>query len=319
MAGNSTKDIKRHQKSIGNTQKITKAMEIVSAVKMRKSQLNAIASRPYAQHSLKILQEIALINKEEKEDLPELRRNIFFNKKSGNTTILIIISPDKGLVGGLNSNLLSYTKKIVDKIQSNNQIIKGISVGEKSSSIFSKLNIEIIKKFKNQNLTTQEEISELVNFLIKSYKSPDIKQIKAIYTEFFSTIKQSPTHKEILPINIQKIQSTIDDIKPTQGKWSQDTMQHNTNNIKPQDYIFEPNIKTIIKEITPFLINIILYNIILEATASEHSSRMIAMRNASQNAEKILEELTLSYNKARQKAITQEIAEVSSGAEALTI
>lgn len=201
MAGNSTKDIKRHQKSIGNTQKITKAMEMVSAVKMRKSQLRAISSRPYAQNALRILQEIALINKE--EDLQELKKNPLFNTKESGSTILVVIAPDKGLVGGLNSSLLNYTKKIIESEQYKNKVIHGVSIGEKSKNILEKLNIDIIQEFKMQNLTTQDEIQELINFITEIYQSQKTQKVNAIYTEFFSTIKQSPNQKQIFPITIE--------------------------------------------------------------------------------------------------------------------
>ena len=318
MAGNSTKDIKRHQKSIGNTQKITKAMEMVSAVKMRKSQLSAITSRPYAQHSLRILQELALINQEDQGETSDLKNNIFFNKPTGNTVILVLVAPDKGLVGGLNSNLLTYTQRTATSIRDKNETVKGISIGAKASVIFSKLNIEIIQEFTNQDSITQETINPIAHFIIEAYKDEEIKQVKMVYTEFFSTLKQSPSHKQLLPISIEEIEETIEDIPPTEGKWSDDSSPQQPS-ITPQDYVFEPDRARIVQDITPFLINIASYNILLEANASEHSARMIAMRNASQNAEKILEELTLSYNKARQRSITQEISEVSSGAEALTL
>ena len=318
MAGNSTKDIKRHQKSIGNTQKITKAMEMVSAVKMRKSQISALASRPYAQHSLKILQELALINKEDDEEYKEFKNNIFFNKPKGNCVIIVLIAPDKGLVGGLNSNLLNYTKSTIQEIESQGKQVKGISIGVKASMILSKLKVDVIKEFNNQDSITQEETETIINDIVDEYKKPEIKNVIAIYTEFFSTLKQSPKQRNILPIDIEEIESTIDAVQTTEGKFS-DSETPTAPPITAQEYIFEPNRKNIINNITPFLINILCYNILLEANASEHSARMMAMRNASQNAEKILDELTLSYNKARQKAITQEIAEVSSGAEALTV
>jgi len=292
-------------------------MEMVSAVKMRKSQSVALAARPYSQTALAILQRLAHLYEQDYETQDILRDNLFFRKKESGAVPLILIAPERGLVGGLNSTLFAYVKKRVEHLQQNNTPIFGVSVGAKARPIFSKLNIEVQHEFSNnKDWVSPEDIRPITEMITERYKTEDIQSVIAFYTEFFSTLKQSPSQRTLLPIQIQSIEDIIESIAPTEGKWSQE--ETNTDATTDPDYIFEPDIKTMVDEIVPFLLEITTYHIFLEAQASEHSARMVAMRNASQNAVRILDELTLSYNKARQRAITQEISEVSSGAEALS-
>jgi len=318
MAGNSTKEIKRRQRSIGNTQKVTRAMEMVSAAKMRKSQLRALAARPYAQHVVKILERLANVREDEKEAVKEaIRMNQFFAEQEGTTTLFVLIASDKGLIGGLNASLIAHAKREIGEEREAGQEVEAIAIGTKSAAALRKLDIPVVAEFSGVgDYVEYEEIAHITQAIIERYKADHVTRVIALYAEFLSTLKQQPASRQILPASATQLEAIIEEAVPDRGRWSNG---HNDEELNGNgvSYIFEPDPSQLLDALVPYLISITSYHIILEANASEHSARMIAMRNASTNAERLLEELTLSYNKARQAAITREISEVSSGAEAL--
>lgn len=307
----STKEINRRRQSISNTQKVTKAMEMVSAVKMRKSQMTAIAARPYAYHCITMLERLAHLHQEDEESVREvMKKNIFFKQRKTNTTLLVLIAPDKGLVGGLNTSLFAHAQKEIKSLERDEKNIQAIAIGVKAEQFLQNANIPILESFANiANYETPEQITPLTESIIERYQYEVIKEVAVVYTEFFSTLKQKPSTRYILPITIEQIEGVVESARPVEGRFSGEK----TEPIKDTspEYLFDPDVETLLHELAPFLVSVLTYHIILDANASEHSARMLAMRNASTNAEQILEELTLSYNKARQNAITQEIAEVS--------
>lgn len=310
---NSTKEIKRRQRSIGNTQKITKAMEMVSAVKMRKSQMNAIAARPFAFHTITMLERLAHLHDADEESIIDLmRKNIYFIERSGGgDDLLVLITPDKGLVGGLNTNLFSYAQSEIEKIRSQGRQIKAISVGSKAAQFLETMKIPILKTFTNigeyENI---EQIDPITDYILEVYTREIFSEVSVIYMEFFSTLKQKPITRSLLPITIGQVEEIIESARPVEGKFSAELTEP-IRDTSPS-YIFDLEVGELLEQVAPFLVSMLNYHIILDANASEHSARMMAMRNASTNAEQILEELTLSYNKARQNTITQEISELSS-------
>ncbi|MEX0916497.1 MAG: ATP synthase F1 subunit gamma [Candidatus Spechtbacterales bacterium] len=319
MAANSTKEIKRRQRSIGNTQKVTRAMEMVSAAKMRKSQLRALAARPYAQHVVTILERLAAVRDDEKEAVKEaLRTNPYFASQKGTTTLLVLIASDKGLIGGLNASLIAHAKREIARIREMGQEVEAIAVGAKSATALRKLGVTVVEEFVGVgDYVDLAEITPVTEAIMEHYRADHITRVVALYAEFLSTLKQQPATRQILPASPSQLEGLIEEAIPEEGRFSgtRYASREETQNVS---YIFEPSPAQLLDELVPYLISITSYHIILEANASEHSARMIAMRNASTNAERLLEELTLSYNKARQAAITREISEVSSGAEALT-
>ena len=308
----STKEINRRRHSISNTQKVTKAMEMVSAVKMRKSQITAIAARPYAYHCITMLERLAHLHKEDEEPVSEvMKKNIFFKQRKTNTTLLVLIAPDKGLVGGLNTALFSHAHKEIENLQSLGRSIRAVAVGTKAEQFLQNADIPILETFSNiSSYETPQQIQPITQSIIENYKNGIIKDVAVVYTEFFSALKQKPSTRHILPITIEQIERVVESARPVEGRFSQEKTEPIKEGESPE-YLFDPDIETLLREIAPFLVSVLTYHIILDANASEHSARMLAMRNASINAEQILKELTLSYNKARQNAITQEIAEVS--------
>lgn len=318
MAGNSTKEIKRRQRSIGNTQKVTRAMEMVSAAKMRKSQLRALAARPYAQHVVTILERLASVREDEKEAVREaIRTNPFFAEQEGTTTLFVLIASDKGLIGGLNASLIAHAKREIEKARQEGQEVEAIAIGIKSASALRKLGVPIVAEFSGVgDYAEHEEVAHITEAIIRRYQADHVTHVIALYAEFLSTLKQQPAARQILPASPAQLEEIIEEAVPQRGRWSEKHIQEEGNGAGTS-YLFEPDPSQLLSQLIPYLISITSYHIILEANASEHSARMMAMRNASTNAERLLEELTLSYNKARQAAITREISEVSSGAEAL--
>ncbi|MFY9457805.1 MAG: ATP synthase F1 subunit gamma [Candidatus Spechtbacterales bacterium] len=289
----STRDIKRRQKSVSNTKQVTKAMEMVAASKMRKSQLVALQSRPYAEKAIALLGHI-------KAGSPDLR-NIFLDGNPESKKLLaVVVTSDKGLCGGLNSAVIRESSKLFLQYKNMGHETELLLVGVKSKANFERMGLKIHETFRGVgDYVTLEEIKPIAQFIQGKYKIGEFNKVVAIYTEFISTLKQKVVQRQILPIIEER------------GVNGQSSI------VIGQEYIFEPSPKAVLENLIPFLIDIYVYHIILESNASEHSARMVAMKNASDSAENILDELTLTYNKARQAAITREITEITAGVEAL--
>ena len=289
----STRDIKRRQKSIQNTHQVTKAMEMVAASKMRKSQLVALGSRPYSEKAISILSHI-------KAGAPDIK-NLFLDGAVESKKILaVVITSDKGLCGGLNSAVIRESSKLFEQFKKDGYEVELLLVGAKSKSYFERMGVTIHETFRGVgDYVTLEEVKPITKFIQEKYKTSEFNKVIAIYTKFISTLKQQVETRQILPIESLEIEN------------------QDKANTQLSEYAFEPNAKAVLRTLVPFLLDIYVYQIILESNASEHSARMVAMKNASDSAENILEELTLSYNKARQAAITNAITEITAGVEAL--
>jgi len=302
----STRDIKRRQKSISNTRQVTKAMEMVAASKMRKSQIVALQSRPYAEKAISVLGHI-------KAGAPDMR-NLFLDGNSESKKILaLVVTSDKGLAGGLNSAVIRGASNLFNTYKSEGYEIELLLVGIKSKSHFERMDFPIHETFRGVgDYVTLEEVKPVAQFIQEKYKTSEFSKVVAIYTEFISTLKQKVTTKQILPISEQDVVEQSSASAPTpQG------FEGRSGAMANREYVFEPSPQEVLDNLIPFLIDIYIYHIILESNASEHSARMVAMKNASDSAENILDELTLSYNKARQSAITSAITEITAGVEAL--
>jgi len=289
----STRDIKRRQKSVSNTKQVTKAMEMVAASKMRKSQLIATQSRPYSEKAVSVLGHI-------KAGTPDIKNLFLDGNPESKKLLAIVVTSDKGLCGGLNSAVIRESTKVFEQYKNDGYEIELLLVGTKSKPHFERMGLTIHETFRGVgDYVTPEEIKPISQFLQEKYKTAKFNKVIAIYTEFISTLKQKVESRQILPIADE----------------SRVVNQESSTGAK--EYIFEPSPQTVLENLIPFLIDIYIYHIILESNASEHSARMVAMKNASDSAENILDELTLSYNKARQSAITNEITEITAGVEAL--
>ena len=307
----STRDIKRRQRSVKNTGQVTRAMQMVAASKMRKAQLTALQSRPYAQKALSILAGI-------KHRHPELKNPFLDEAKETNKIIALVVASDKGLCGGLNGAVIRESQKLFDQYKKYGYEIELILVGVKSKPYFEKMGVPILEVFKGAgDFVDLAKVLPIAEFMRARYASNPYKHAVAIYTEFISTLKQRVSTRKILPIGEYIFEDLIRGIAPETGRYSGKSPVAKINDPSSSEYIFEPEPQAVLEKLIPFLLNIYIYHIILESNASEHSARMVAMKNATDSAKKILSELTLSYNKARQAAITKEITEISAGVEAL--
>lgn len=286
-----TKTIKRRIKSVGATRKITKAMEMISAVKMRRAVANNLASRAYARLAWQMLSDIAAKTSIAYHPLMA-RRQV---KKIG----LVLITSNRGLAGGFSSRLLGVVHEYIQKAEAKGLEVEVILLGKRGQKIYRRFGHKVASEFEKIDLTTRvEEVLPLSRTIVDDYINKKYDQIVLAYTDYVSALKQAPQLKRLLPLK-RSVAS------PVQEK------------TKHFEFLFEPTPEQALNDLVPRLVEIQIYQAILESDASEHSARMMAMRNASDAADDMIKELTYAYNKARQAAITQEIAEIVGGAAAL--
>lgn len=306
MAG--ARAIKTRIKSTKNIQQITKAMEAVSAVKMRKSEAAALHGRPYALYALQILRKIESGTEESLKALSP-----FFEKVEGvNKVCFIVVASDKGLAGSFNSNVLKKAHEVISK---ETLPVSVVAVGKKARDYFERKGIPLEATFEGiGDFATMEECSPIAELATSLFLQKKYSKINIVYTNFVSALKQEAVLRPLLPLSRDTLEEVTANIIPETGKFS-----HLRNNVSNDtEYKFEPTPTTIIKELVPLLVEIEIFHSILEANASEHSARMVAMKNASDNAKDIIGKLTIKYNKERQAQITKELIEITSGKEALS-
>ncbi len=306
----STREIRRRMRSIENTKQITRAMEAVSATKMRRSQEFALAARPYAESALQLLGNIGQKIVRKSHPLLERRR--------GKDVCLVVITSDKGLCGGYNSAVLRKAQEYLNK-NSENKNIEVIAIGKKARDYFKFRGYEGAEEFIGfGDFIKLEETMPVADIILTDWQEKKYSKIVCVFTNFISTLRQEAVVRQILPITKKGIKEIVESIIPVSGKYAEPRTSNSELRTEfNYRYLFEPSKEKVLNELLPLLVDIQIHYMILEANASEHSARMVAMKSASENAEEILEELNLTYNKARQAAITQEITEVTAGREAL--
>ncbi len=295
-----TKAIKQKMTSVGNIKKITKTMEMVSVSKMKRAVSRSFASRMYARYALEIL---VTLSKERNMTDPLLEYGV------GEKTLMIIVASNKGLCGGYNINI----SKSVSKYKSEHgQDLDAITIGKQAERIASRNKIPIIASFNEFGEDVDlNKVKTLRKLIISEFKEfHKYKNVVVVYTEFIKQLDYKPTVKEILPISPKTTRNIIEEIE----EGHEDTRFDKRGMAL---YLFEPSEERVLRKVLPNLLTATLFQIILEAGASEHSSRMVAMKNATDNAGELLNDLKLTYNRARQASITQEVAEIIGGAEAL--
>lgn len=288
------KEIRARIKSVKNTGKITKAMELISTVKMKKAQEGVFSTRPFALSALQVLLAVGNITTElsqpsQTEKLKEL---------------VVVITSNKGLCGGYNVNVLKQTAKFTKEQEGT---VEFVSIGKKAKEFVQRSGGEIMADFSADvgdviDIKLSKKISRT---LIGLYKSGAYAKISVIYGHYVSAIMQKPVVKTFLPIIHDDIVEFLQNIA---GQTAQ---------TKQVPFTMEPNRETIITETLPMILDALMYEMLLEAKASEHASRMVAMKNAKDSANKKVTALTLGYNKARQAGITREITEIVSGVESM--
>ncbi len=305
----SSKSIKNRIRSTKSIKQITKAMEAVSAVKMRKSEQVAIHARPYALAALEILRGVTAKLDTDFSTLSPLL-SVSFNKP----ICLVIVTSDKGLAGSFNTNVLRKALAFL-KENSDTEII---AVGKKGRDFLKRRGFNVIESFTGAgDFTELSETSPVAEIIKKGFTEKHWSAVHLLYTNFLSALKQEVTNRRILPFDFESLSAIVDGITPTRGKYANMPEVLGKDIEKSSAYVFEPSPKEVLDELLPALLEIEIYHAVLEGNASEHSSRMIAMRNASDNAGELIDALTLQYNKARQAQITKELTEITAGASAL--
>ncbi len=299
----STKTIRKSIRSIGNTKKITKAMEMVSAAKMRKTVNAVLAARPYAQTALAMV--IDLAHRAGGFNQPLLKK-----RKKIRRVCIILLTANRGLCGGFNSQIISQAANFAKRERAKNPevVCDWVAVGRKGADYLAKNGQPVVAEFEKLDIVTNIfEILPLVKLVIKDYLDGIYDKVAVAYTNFDSPVSQKPEVRQILPLTAALAKNLVED-EQTRDLISQ---------FEKYEYLFEPDPATVLNSVLPHLIEVNLYQYFLETTASEHAARMLAMRNASDAAADMIDGLTLVYNQSRQAAITREIAEITSGKIAL--
>ena len=291
-----TKEIKRRIKSVKNTKKITKAMELVAASKMKRAVSRALASRLYASYSWELLTSLS-------SRLDEITHPFFTEREAGKTLILLITS-NRGLCGAYNSQVIKKTLAMLSGNKT--EEIELITIGKKGDSALRRIGQTVTASFLElPDTATLTDISPISKLAISEYKSGTYKHIYVAYTDFVSALTQKPQIRRLLPISKEEIKEMIESIGEEAN-----TAQVATNETP---YTFDGDIPTLIESLAEKLTRMQIYQMLLESNASEQSARMMAMKNASEAAGEMIDDLTLAFNKARQAGITREISEISAG------
>ena len=290
MAAN-TRDIRRRIKSVKNTSQITKAMQMVAASKMRKAQMRALSGRPYAEELAKIL--AALGKAGGSDELHPLLQE----RKEVKRELVIVISTDKGLCGALNTNLLRELNRF-DAAKTT-----FVAVGRKGAQYLGRLKRDLAAEFELKEAFTFLECKQASKFAIDKFLAGDVDKVTVAYTDFKSTLRQEPTLKVILPVQ----NFDLDDLHGQKTEVAASTTE----------YLFEPSAGGVLEHLVPHYVHFAVYQMVLESRASEHSARMVAMKNATDNAKQLIKDLTLEYNKVRQAGITTELLEITTAQMAL--
>ena len=283
------KDIRNRIKSVKSIQQVTKAMKMVAAAKMRRAQENMEQSRPYTARLSSMLDN--LINDIDRNLLPELEMRKQVNKK-----LFVVITGDRGMAGAFNTNVTKIAHKAIDDFGKDNSIL--ICIGKKGYSYFKNRNYNILEYYMDfwSELNFQHAI-DINSNIIKQFLNESVDQVQIIYNEFVNVGKQEVYNKTFLPLTYNS------------------SKQDSSNS---SDRIFEPSKEAVVQTLVPKFLNTQVWQYLLESYASEQAARMLAMENATSNAQDMIKDLTLQFNKARQSAITTEMLEIVSGAEALS-
>jgi F-type H+-transporting ATPase subunit gamma len=288
----SSKEIRTKIKSVQNTRKITKAMEMVAASKMRKAQERMRAARPYGDKIRIIAAHLSQAN-------PEYRHPYLVKHGEMKAAGMILVTTDKGLCGGLNTNVLRAATQKLRQLQQDNVKVQATAIGNKGFGFLNRVGVNVVSHVVQLGDTPHlERLIGAVKVQLDAYSKGEIDAVYLAYTRFINTMKQEPVIEQLLPLSSDR----LGDIPPRKYGW---------------DYIYEPDAVTVLDELLTRFIEALVYGAVAENMASEQSARMVAMKAASDNAKKVIDDLQLSYNKARQASITKELSEIVSGAAAV--
>ena len=299
------KDIKAKIQATKRMHTVTRAMEAVSAAKMRKTQEAAFRGRAYARAALSILARLS--------GSTEVKAHPLTEQRDIKNTALVVITSDRGLAGALNSSVIKAAAKAIEGRAA--ESIRVYAYGRKGEEYFRSRGYTIVRAIENRQddiqLSTMQELSQELS---AGFLAGDFDQVLAAYSDFRSTFEQTPTVRTLLPLKLEDIGTIVEHIRPARGKWSSEPVLES-----PDAYSIEPSAEEVLSLLIPRLVAVSLYFMLLEAKASEHSARMVAMKNASDKSKERTRDFTRLYNKLRQAAITREVSEIVGGREALAV
>jgi F-type H+-transporting ATPase subunit gamma len=311
------KAIRDRINSVKNTRKITEAMRLVAAAKVRRAQEQVIATRPFADRLAQVLYGLQSRLRFEEADLPLLKQRDVEN------VAILVISGDRGLCGGYNTNVIRRAEQRAQEIASEGINYRYILVGRKANQYFKRRDQPIEASFTGmEQIPTADEASRIADELLSLFLSGEVDRVELVYTRFVSLVSSRPVVQTLLPLDPQGLESSDDEIfrLTTRGgafEVERQKVETQAPASFPQDMLFEQDPVQILDALLPLYLNNQILRALQESAASELAARMTAMNNASDNAKELGKTLNLTYNKARQAAITQEILEVVSGANAL--
>ena len=288
------KEIRGKIKSVENTKKITKAMEMVAASKMRKAQDRMRAARPYAERVRSLAANLS-------HATPEYKHPFLLPNKDAKVAGFIVVTTDKGLCGGLNTNILRATTVKLRELESQGQKAEAVAIGNKGLGFLNRIGAKVVSHATQLgDRPLLEKLIGPVKVLLDAYAAGQLSAVYLCYTRFINTMRQEPVVEPLLPLSGARFEQT--DAEKQQYGW---------------DYIYEPDAPTVIDELVTRYLEALVYQAVAENMASEQSARMVAMKAATDNAGNLIAELRLIYNKTRQAAITKELSEIVSGAAAV--
>jgi F-type H+-transporting ATPase subunit gamma len=291
----SAREMRLRIKSVKNISQVTRALQAVSASKVRKAIAALMGTRPYATKAWQVLTHVA--GQPGRDNLHPLLNGRLTVKK----TLVVVISGDRGLAGAYNTNLIRF---VLRKFSNYPTPVSYIAVGRKGRDLLIRRRANVIADFSNLPAApTFADVSAIGRLAVDEYLSGTADEVYLVYTDFINMVRQDPTVKKLLPLDVQ-----------TSGERVQNYEVRHT----PAAYIYEPTEREILDEIVPRFTALQVYQAVLESQASEHAARMVAMRNATDNAHELVGELQLQYNKVRQQLITNDMLDIAGGAEALT-
>ncbi len=285
------KEIRGKIKSVENTKKITKAMEMVAASKMRKAQERMHAARPYSDKIRNIASNLAQAN-------PDYTHPFMTTEAGSKTVGIILVTTDKGLCGGMNTNSLRLLTNKMRELEGEGVKVELTAIGNKGLGFLNRINARVVSKIVQMGDTPHlEKLIGPIKVMLDAYEEGRLDAVYLVYTRFVNTMRQEPVLEQLLPLSSDRLKA--------------DSGAHDW------DYIYEPDAQVVIDELLARYVEALIYQAVAENMASEQSARMVAMKSASDNAGDVISELTLIYNKTRQAAITKELSEIVAGAAAV--
>ncbi len=294
----STKEIKGKIQSVDNIKQITRAMELMSVSKMKRAADRVTKTRQYANRAREILENITT---------DEVISDELLEYNQSDKILAVTVASDKSLCGGFNANIKKNLGKFIEL--NKDRVIDVIAVGQHAKRMADQLDCSVVAVFSDFNEHVEiGDVGEVFELLLEKFRNKTYRRVVVIYSHYESALSYTPLVRQLLPVDAAKLGDSLEEMVDSDTDMQTETMSR---------YLFEPSDESVLRELIPRLSKVRLFQALMESQASEHAARMFAMKNATENAEEVSEELTVSYNRARQSAVTQEISEISAAADAL--